>query len=91
MHGHFGLRQCLLPTVTLLSAGANIVNRYRVLCVLLWIMSCVTCDPCSVMNQHTIQPGPPEGILVALVVLLFIGPALLCSVTVVPKSSVAIN
>ena len=51
----------------------------------------VTCDPCRVMNQHTIQPGPPEGILVALVLLLFIGPTLLCSVTVVPKSSVVIN
>ena len=59
--------------------------------MLLWIMSCVTCDPCSVMNQHTIQPGPPEGILFALVVLLFIWPVLLCCVTVVPKSIVAIK
>ena len=60
--------------------------------MLLQIMSCVTCDPCSVMNQHTIQPpDPPEGIIVVLVVLLFIVPALLRSVTVVPKSSVAIN
>jgi len=41
----------------------------------------VTCDPFRVMNQRTIQPGPAEGILVALVLLLFIGPTLLCSVS----------
>jgi hypothetical protein len=47
------------------------------LCV---VMDNVTCDQCRVMNRHTIQPGPPEGILVASVLLLFSVPTRLCSV-----------